>query len=425
MDLYEISALLITLAALFNYINHRTLKLPATIGMMAFGLTVSLVLVLLGRLFPQILETATSALSSVDFNKAFMNGMLGLLLFAGALHVNLGDLTAQKGTIAVLATVGVLISTGLVGGAMWLLLPLLGFELELTHCLLFGALIAPTDPIAVLGVLKKLAVPRSLEVKIAGESLFNDGVGIVVFLALMSIAGFGSTHHEVTAGWVALIFVQEVAGGLLFGAALGGIAYLMLRGVDDYQVEILVSLAVVMGGYALANALHLSGPLAMVTAGLLIGNHVRGAAMSDTSRERLDIFWELVDEILNAVLFMLIGLELLTLSLSGPTLLAGLIAIPVALLARFTAIGLPMSVLSRHRTFAPHVVKILTWGGLRGGISVALALWLGEKLAADHAAERDLILTMAYTVVVFSILVQGLTIERLIKKAGLQADDAA
>lgn len=425
MDLYEISALLITLAALFNYINHRTLKLPATIAMMAFGLTVSLVVVLLGRLFPQILEAATSALSSVDFNKAFMNGMLGLLLFAGALHVNLGDLTAQKGTIAVLATVGVLISTGLVGGAMWLLLPLLGFELELTHCLLFGALIAPTDPIAVLGVLKKLAVPRSLEVKIAGESLFNDGVGIVVFLALMSIAGFGSTHHEVTAGWVALIFVQEVAGGLLFGAALGGIAYLMLRGVDDYQVEILVSLAVVMGGYALANALHLSGPLAMVTAGLLIGNHVRGAAMSDTSRERLDIFWELVDEILNAVLFMLIGLELLTLSLSGPSLLAGLIAIPVALLARFTAIGLPMSVLSRHRTFAPHVVKILTWGGLRGGISVALALWLGEKLAADHAAERDLILTMAYTVVVFSILVQGLTIERLIKKAGLQADDAA
>lgn len=420
MDLYEISALLITLAALFNYINYRTLKLPATIGMMAFGLAISLLIVLLGRLFPQILETATGTLSSIDFNKAFMNGMLGLLLFAGALHVNMGELTAQKGTVALLATVGVLLSTALVGGAMWLILPLLGFELQLTHCLLFGALIAPTDPIAVLSVLKKLAVPRSLEVKIAGESLFNDGVGVVVFIALLGVAGLGSTHHEVTAGWVALIFVQEVGGGLLFGAALGGLAYLLLRSVDDYQVEILISLAVVMGGYSLAHALHVSGPLAMVVAGLLIGNHVRGAAMSPMSRERLDMFWELVDEFLNAVLFMLIGLELLTLTLSGPSLAAGLIAIPVALLARFLAVGLPMSLLSFRRSFAPHAVKILTWGGLRGGISVALALWLGDQLAEEHHQERDLILTMAYSVVVFSILVQGLTIERLISKLGLK-----
>ncbi len=419
MNLFDVSAALLTLAAVFNYLNYRYLKLPTTIGIMAMALGLSLLIVGAGMFSPAVTEGGQVLLGQIDFNEALMHGMLGLLLFAGALHVDLGDLTAQKGVIAVLATVGVLASTAITAGLIYLALPLVGLELDPILCLLFGALIAPTDPIAVLGILKKLAAPKALETKITGESLFNDGVGVVVFLALLGVAGLTHGHAEVTAGEVARLFVQEAFGGAAFGLVLGLGAYAMLRTVDDYQVEILISLALVMGGYALATALHLSGPIAMVVAGLLIGNHGRAFAMSASTREHLDTFWELVDEILNAVLFVLIGLEMLVLTLSGRYLLAGVLAIPITLFARFLAVGAPISLLGMQRRFTPHAVKVLTWGGLRGGISVALALWLHRLLGPERQEARDLILVMTYVVVVFSILVQGLTIGPLMGRLGV------
>jgi CPA1 family monovalent cation:H+ antiporter len=422
VDLFQASALLITLAALFNYANYRWLKLPATIGIMAMALVLSLVVLAVGQFWPGVEKAAAAILADIDFSEALMDGMLGLLLFAGALHVDMGQLTAQKGVIAILATVGVIISTFLVGGAVYLIVPpVTGLELEFIHCLLFGALISPTDPIAVLGVLKTLNAPKALETKIAGESLFNDGVGVVVFLAILGIAGLAGhgAHVDASAAGVARIFLQEALGGATFGLLTGIGAYGLLKSVDDYQVEILISLALVMGGYALANALHLSGPIAMVVAGLLIGNQGRAFAMSERTRRHLDTFWELVDEILNAVLFLLIGLEMLILTFQGAYVVAGLIAIPVTLACRFLAVGAPVSVLGMRRDFTPHAIKILTWGGLRGGISVALALWAGRLLGEEHPETRDAILVMTYAVVVFSIMVQGLTIGRLMGTLGV------
>ena len=424
VDLFQVSAVLITLAALFNFINYKYLKIPMTIGLMVMTLLLSIVLLALGHAFPVVREVATGVIAQVDFNKALMHGMLGLLLFAGALHVDLGELTTHKALIAVLATFGVCLSTLLVGTVMWLVFPLFGLQLQYIHCLLFGALISPTDPIAVLGILKTVGAPRALETKIAGESLFNDGVGVVVFLALLGFAGLGAEgQHVMTAGHVVQLFVQEAFGGATFGLLLGYGSYLLLRAVDDYQVEILISLALVFGGYALANALHLSGPIAMVIAGLFIGNRGRMLAMSETTRLRLDMFWELVDEILNAVLFVLIGLAVLELPLEARFLVAGLVAIPVTLLARFIAVGIPISIFGMRRQLTPHAAKLLTWGGLRGGISVALALWLGSMLGAQDSTARDAIVVATYVVVIFSIVVQGLTIGRLMGKLGVSRSD--
>lgn len=441
MGLFEIIAVLVTLAAVFSYVNHRFIKLPTTIGLMAMSLALSLLLLALGSVFPDVYEWVYSLIKEdINFNEALMHGMLGFLLFAGALHVNLNDLAKQKFIISLAATVGVVTSTLLVGIATYFILHWLGMEIRFIHCVLFGALISPTDPIAVIGVLKKLAVPKSLETKIAGESLFNDGVGVVVFIALLGIAGLeghqndgemhaavkshqleqgGDIHSnddsQVTVGSVAMIFVTEVIGGTLLGLVLGLITFWMLKSVDNYQVEILLSLALVFGGYALAYTWHLSGPIAMVVAGLLIGNHGRRLAMSQTTREHLDTFWELVDEILNAVLFVLIGLEVLLLSYSGKYLAAGLISIPVTLAARFISVGVPVTLLRPRRKFSPHALKIMTWGGLRGGISVALALSLKETLAVQTRSSYDVILFMTYVVVAFSILVQGLSIGWLIR----------
>jgi CPA1 family monovalent cation:H+ antiporter len=285
-------------------------------------------------------------------------------------------------------------------------LGVLGLELPLIYCLLFGALISPTDPIAVLGIIKKANVPKSLETKITGESLFNDGVAVVVFLVLLKIAaGTG----EISAAAVAGLFFKEAVGGAVFGLLIGAIAYWMLKSIDNYQVEVLITLALVTGGFALADTLHLSGPIAIVVAGLLVGNHGRLLAMSDTVREHLDTFWELVDEVLNAVLFVLIGLEVLILTLNREYIIAGIILIPLILMARFVCVGIPVVVLKKFRTFSPHVIKILTWGGLRGGISVALALSL------PPGKHRDVILTITYAVVVFSIIVQGLTMGKLVR----------
>lgn len=408
MSVLQIAALLLSLAAIFSYINHRYIRLPTTIGLMLIALLVSMALLgmdMLGLDFPA--EWARHVLDGVDFNQTLLHGMLSFLLFAGALHVNLDDLAQQKWVIGILASFGVLTSTFIIGGLTWWLTALLGMNIDLIYCLLFGALISPTDPIAVLGILKSAGAPKTLETKIAGESLFNDGVGVVVFLALLGVASSG----EVSAVAVVKLFILEAVGGALFGLFIGWFAYRMLATVDNYQVEILITLALVMGGYALAGALHLSGPIAIVVAGLLIGNHGRVMAMSDKTREHLDTFWELVDEILNAVLFVLIGLEILALSFQQSYFVLALLLIPAVLLARLISVGLPVTLMKRFRAFSPHAVKILAWGGLRGGISVALALSL------PTGPERDAILAVTYIVVVFSILVQGLSVGHLIRRS--------
>jgi monovalent cation:H+ antiporter, CPA1 family len=421
MELFDIVAVLLTLAALFSYINHRWIRLPTTIGLMVISLLFSLALIGLGFFVPAIEQRADAIIVSIDFNETLMHGMLGFLLFAGALHINLKDLASQRWMIATLASVGVLVSTFLIAGMAWGVLLLVGIEMRFIYCLLFGALISPTDPIAVLAILKQAGAPKSLETKIAGESLFNDGVGVVIFLGLWEIA---TGEYGFDPGHLTALFFQEAVGGAVFGLAIGLLAFQMLRRVDNYSVEILISLALAAGGYALANALHLSGPIAMVVAGLLIGNHGRTWAMSERTREHLDTFWELVDEVLNAVLFVLIGLEVIVLTFTGQFLVAGLLMIPVVLLARAVSVGLPVLAIRRWQVLHPRAAQILTWGGLRGGISVALALSI-PAMARDGSPvpEREVILAITYVVVVFSIVVQGLTIGPLLRNS--LAKDAA
>ena len=406
MKLFNILAILITLSAGFSYLNHRFIRLPTTIGLMVIALLVSLGLAALGPLGFGLQEDAQRLLASIDFDETLLHGMLSFLLFAGALHINLENLARQKYIIGLLATFGVLGSTVIIAFISRWVLAFLGIDLPMIYCLLFGALISPTDPIAVLGILKKVGVSESLETKICGESLFNDGVAVVVFLVFLKIA---TGSHEVTALSVLGLFFKEAFGGVVFGLAIGWVAYWMLKSIDNYQVEILITLALVAGGFALADELHLSGPIAIVVAGLLIGNQGRLLAMSDPVREHLDTFWELVDEILNAVLFVLIGLEVLVLTFTREYFIAGLVLIPLLLLARFVSVGWPVLVMRLFRTFSPDVIKILTWGGLRGGISVALALSL------PPGKNREVILAITYMMVIFSIIVQGLTIGKLVR----------
>lgn len=405
MRLFDIIAILISLSAVFSWVNYRMLKLPTAIGLMLSALLMSLVLQL--PLFGGLEHQAEAMLASIDFDETLLHGMLSFLLFAGALHVNLNNLAQQRWVIGILSTVGVVGATFLIGGGVYYLFAWLNIEVPFIYCLLFGSLISPTDPIAVLGILKSAGAPKTLETKITGESLFNDGVAVVVFLVLADIA---AGDAEVSAASVATLFFTEAIGGLVFGLLAGSLAFFMLKRVDNYQVEVLITLALVTGGYAAAEHLHLSAPIAIVVAGLLIGNHGRSAAMSEKTREHLDTFWELVDEILNAVLFVLIGLEVLVISLREDYLLAGALAIPLILLVRLISVGLPIGLMRSFRSFTPGVVSILTWAGLRGGISVALALSLpsGEM--------RDLLLTVTYVVVVFSIVVQGLTLGPLVKR---------
>jgi CPA1 family monovalent cation:H+ antiporter len=408
MKLFHILSILISLSAVFSFINYRFLKLPTAIGLMLIAMLASLALLLLGPFSFGLKGEVADLLASVDFDETLLHGMLSLLLFAGALHVNLADLARQRWVITILATAGVLSATFMIGYMVYWVFFLLGLEVPLIYCLLFGALISPTDPIAVLGILKQAGASKTLESKIAGESLFNDGVAVVLFLVLLQVA---TGEGDVTVLAIAGLFAQEVVGGAVFGFATGALAYWMLKQVDDYTVEVLITLALTMGGYALAEWLHISAPIAIVVAGLLIGNHGREFAMSDKTREHLDNFWVLVDEVLNAVLFVLIGMEVLVLSYQQSYLWAGLLMIPLVLLARLVAVWVPVSIMRRYREFSPMAVSILTWGGLRGGISVALALSLppGEV--------RDVLLTVTYIVVAFSIIVQGLTIGPLVKFA--------
>jgi len=390
------------------YINVKFIKLPNAIGLMLIALILSLGLLLSGILFPSLVPHYELLMNSIDFNKALMSGMLSFLLFSGALHINIDDLLKQKWIITIMATLGVVGSTFLIGGAIYYLLPMLGLEIPLIFALVFGALISPTDPIAVIGILKQVGAPKSLETKMAGESLFNDGVGVVVFSVILGIA---LGHGEASFSHISLLFLEEAVGGAIFGGLIGWIVYRLLKSIDHYEVEILLTLALVLGGYSLASYFHLSGPIAMVVAGLLIGNHGKAFAMSERTHTQLFSFWSLIDEFLNSVLFVLIGLEVLILTLSSQYVLAGVLAIPIVLLSRGVCVGISVNLMKGGYQFTPHVVKILTWGGLRGGISVALALSIPES------ESRDLIIVMTYIVVVFSILVQGLTVKPLIQNA--------
>ncbi len=410
MNLLDTAAILLTLAAVFGYINLRVFKLPTSIGILLIGLGLSVLLLLFGG--DDLRESADAFVSQIDFNRAVMNVMLSFLLFAGALHVNLGDLRDQKWVVAILASVGLVVSTFLVGTASYFVFSWAGLGVPYLWCLVFGALISPTDPVAVLGILKKVGVPKSLETKITGESLFNDGVGVVVYLVLVGLA---MEQAEASVASVSQLFLIEVGGGLILGAVVGFLAYWMLKTIDNYQVEILITLALVTGGYQLATSWHLSGPLAMVVAGLMIGNQGRLMAMSDTTREHLDLFWELIDEVLNALLFLLIGLEIFVLEWSMPALIAGLVLIGVVLASRMVAVSLPVVVLKRTQTFSPGVIRILTWGGLRGGISVALALALPKDGTLSEGA-RQAILMSTYIIVIFSIAVQGLSLKPVISR---------
>ena len=406
-------SLLIALAGVSSYVNYRYIKLPTTVGVMLVALVASLVLVLLGPYAAGFREQATEMVSRIDFNQVVLHGMLAFLLFAAAINVNLDDLGREWLTIFSLAIFGTLASTFIVGAATWLILGWLGLGIPLLHALLFGALISPTDPIAVLGIMKSVGASPQLEVQVAGESLFNDGLGVVVFLLLLQLAGpdgaTGSTATSLEIGAVAMLLLKEVGGAVLLALVAGFVVYHMLKRVDNYQVEVLLTLALAMGLYALADALHLSAPIAAVVAGLFVGNQGRAFAMTDKTREQVDTFWELVDEILNVVLFLLIGLELLVLPIERGWLVAGVLAIPIVLSARWLSVAGIIGALSCVKAQSKGAIAVLTWGGLRGGISVAMALSLP---AADS---RSLILTLTYLVVVFSILVQGTTVGRVIR----------
>jgi CPA1 family monovalent cation:H+ antiporter len=408
MSMFSLASLLVTLAALCSYVNHRFVRLPMAIGTMLIALVGSLLLMGLHELGLPLDERAAAVLSGIDFNRTLLGGMLAFLLFAGALHVDLEEIAQEARPIAALATLGVVASMLVVGVLMWGVLRLLALPVPFTYCVLFGALISPTDPIAVLGILKSAGVPKRLETNITGESLFNDGIGVVLFLVVLETANNG---EAVPVTRLVVLLGREALGGAVLGLAAGAVAYYMLRSVDNYQVEVLGTLSVTMATYALAGALHLSGPIAIVVAGLLVGNPGRHLAMSPWTVEHLDTFWELIDEMLNAVLFVLIGLEVLVLPLTREYLIASLAAVAVVLIARFASVGLFVKLLSMRRDFGPCAVRLLTWAGLRGGISVALAL------AIPHGPQRDVLVAITYGVVLFSIVVQGLTIGPLVERS--------
>ena len=400
-------ALLLTLTGAFAYLNHRFLKFPLSVGLMGLSLALSLLLILCESLGLPIRGWASATVAQINFSETLLDGMLSFMLFAGALHVDLDELREQKATVAVLATVGVVVSTVLGGLGTWAAFRVVHLAVPLLGCLTFGALISPTDPIAVMGLLKEIDAPKSLSTKIAGESLFNDGVGIVVFLLLFRIwaAGSGSFRWEHTLE----LLLREVGGGVVIGLLLGYLCYTLLRSIDNYQVEVMLTVAFVSGGYQLASSLHSSGPLAIVTAGIYIGNYGRERAMTDTTRMHLDAFWEMIDEILNGILFVLIGLEVLVLTFERGYLLAALASVPLVLAARFLSLAFPLFAMKVFRGVETPIT-ILTWGGLRGGLSIAMALSLPPSSA------REIIVTCTYAVVAFAILVQATTMPWLLRR---------
>lgn len=409
MDYYFITSVLVFLAAFFGYLNVRFLKLPTSIGLMVITILFTLAVLGISLFDDTLLNAEKYILSQIDFETVLLDVMLSFLLFAGALHTNFEQLKVQKWPVLVFATLGVLVSTFLVGTAMFFILQLVGLEIEYIYCLLFGALISPTDPIAVLGILKKAGVPKKLETKIVGESLFNDGVGVVVFLTIARIASSGG--EKVNPMDIVELFGVEVIGGIALGLFLGWVTYKLMKSIDDYDVEVIITLAAVMIGTVLAHKIHVSAPLAMVTAGLVVGNDtVRASTMSEVTEMYVDKFWELLDILLNTILFVLIGMEMLVLTYKGSFLLAGLLAIPVVLFCRYLSLMLPIKFFNKKLNFVPNTNLIMTWGGLRGGISIALALSLTDEM------HRELFLLITYVVVVFSIVVQGLSVGGLVQR---------
>jgi CPA1 family monovalent cation:H+ antiporter len=407
MSALQIVGVVVTLVALFGYLNQRLGKLPDVIGITAIGVVVSIVAVVLANFDTGIAQAVKSATAGIDFSGLLLHGVLGLLLFAGSLQINIADIAREKWLILVLATCGVLLSTAVVGGLFYLASQSLGLGLSLLHCLLFGALASPTDPVAVLAVMKQVGVPKSLETRIAGESLFNDGTGVVVFLTLLAMAGNGGTFD---AGSTALLFATEVLGGTALGLAAGYVAFLMMRRIDSYPVEILITLALATGGYALAEALHASAPIAVVVMGLVVGNRGKREAMSDQTQERLFDFWEVVDQLLNLLLFGLIGLEMMMLTFSAGQAAAAALGVVIVLAARLLSVSLPLLATRRLRPYRKAAITIMTWGGLRGAISIALALSLP---AFDG---RATLVSTTYAIVIFSILVQALTLPRVARR---------
>lgn len=411
--MYEIITILLVMASVFGFINYRVLKLPPAIAMVVASLLSSFLILGVDVIHPEVhaSEQVRAALTDLDFSQLLMNGMLSFLLFAGALHVDLGTLRTAKRSIALLAVGSTAISTVIVGfGSFWLF-GLMGADIPLSYCLVFGALISPTDPIAVLGIMKSVGAPKELEIKIVGESLFNDGLGVVVFVVLLSFAG-GAAHGPTDMGVssVLVLIAQEVIGGVVLGLGAGILAYYAIARVDEPNLETLMSFALVMSITSIAFQLHTSAPLASVVAGLFIGNKGRLFAMEGRTRVALDTIWAFIDETLNAVLFLLIGLELLALTFSGPRIRAGLIILVLCLIARFVAVGVPLSFLKWSEPQLKGTIRIVAWGGLKGGISVALALSLPQFEG------RDYILTATYLVVIVSILFQGLTVGPLIRR---------
>ncbi|TAX63369.1 sodium:proton antiporter [Rhizobium leguminosarum] len=410
MSVFDLISLLLVLTAGFAWVNHRYLRLPPSIGILVMGLAASALLVLLELSIPNvsIYVDVAALVRQVDFQTTVMNGLLAFLLFAGSLHVDFSALRSRVAVVGAMATMGVLLSTVIVGVAMWALAALLGLELPFLWALVFGALISPTDPVAVLSTLKAIKVPQALETDMAGESLFNDGVGVVVFTALLALASDGA---DVGAAQVAELFVVEALGGAVVGLVSGYAAYRAMRAIDDYPVEVLISIALAMGCYSLASALHMSGPIAVVVAGILVGNRGPKDALSDMTQRYLFGFWTLVDQILNSVLFLLIGLEVLVLRYETSILPLALAAIPVALAARFASTIIPVTLLRRQYDFVRGTVIVLVWGGLRGGISIALALSLPET------PFKAALLAATYAVVIFTIVVQGLTLGKVASRS--------
>jgi CPA1 family monovalent cation:H+ antiporter len=409
MTLLQIASLLIVLAGAFGTVNYLFLRLPSSIGILVVALIASFAVIVTDALFPSLTveEQIRAQVLDFEFSEALLEGMLGLLLFAGALHVKLSDLRKAWLVIFLMATMGVGLSTAIVGfGFSWIT------GMPLMIAFVFGALISPTDPVAVLGVLREASLPKALETKIAGESLFNDGVGYVVFLVLVGIAFPSGDHHGSGLLGAAQLFVQEAVGGAVLGIVLGWLTFRVMRRIDDYSLEVLITLGLAFGGYELAVALHVSAPIMAVCAGLLIGDIGSKHGMSEETRKYVEAFWTLIDEILNAVLFLMIGFEVFAIAFKTDFLIAGAMAIVLALVARLAAVAVPVLLLKPFQTFSKGVIPIMTWGGLKGGISVALALSLPD------GEWKPLILTVTYIVVIFSIIVQGLTVTRLAERIG-------
>lgn len=408
MELYNTFTIVIVLAAAFGYINYRFIKLPNTIGIMIMSLLASLVIIATSWVHPAIFNKSLQLINSVDFYTLLMKVMLSFLLFAGSIHINAASLKKQAIPILTFSTIGVILSTFIVGALFFLAAGLFKLNVSFIECLLFGALISPTDPIAVLGILREANIPQSLEIKITGESLFNDGVAVVVFISIFDIMQAGTENISISNAL--LLFLKEAAGGLLFGIVLGYIGFLLLKSINNYKVESMITIAMVMGGYFLADKLHVSGPLAMVVAGIITGNKSRSEGMSNTTRDYIDKLWEMIDEVLNAVLFLLIGLQMLIIPFNALVILLGIISIAIVLAARYISVALPINLLLFRTTFEKNSTAILTWGGLRGGISVALALSL------PLGNFKEVVVPVTYVIVLFSITVQGLTIGRLVRK---------